>query len=92
MDLTAVVPALMEGIAQEVGVETIELKVIFVRDETLVDVKPFQTLKEQYHQVGWDYKKLDQLHSPEPYIEIRLKQDAPLLQSYNTSQTSLASL
>ena len=38
----------------------------------------------------WDYKRLDQLHNPEPYIEICLKQEAPLLQSYNTSQTSLA--
>ena len=90
MDLTAVVPASMEGIAQEVGVEIGELKVILVGDETQIDVKPFQTLKEQYRQVEWDYKKLDQLHNPEPYIEIRLKQDAPLLQSYATSQTSLA--
>ena len=55
MDLTAVVPALMEGIAQEVGVEMKEVKVILVGDETQIDVKPFQTLKEQYHQVEWDY-------------------------------------
>ena len=53
-------------------------------------MKPFQTLREQYDQVEWDYKALDQMHNPEPYIEIRLKQDAPLLQSYNTSQTQLA--
>ena len=52
MDLTAVLPALMEGIDQEVGVDINELKV---------------------------------------YIEIGLKQDAPLLQSYNTSQTPLRS-
>ena len=84
------VPALMHGIAQEVGVEVNEMKVILVGDETQVDLKPFQTLKEHYDQVEWDYKKLDQHHNPEPYIEIRLKQDAPLLQSYNTSQTPLA--
>ena len=54
MDLTAVLPALMEGIAQEVGVELGELKVILVGDETQLDVKPFQTLREQYHQVEWD--------------------------------------
>ena len=53
-------------------------------------MKPFQLLKEQYHQAEWDYKKLDKLHNPEPYVEICLKQDAPLLQSYNTSQSALA--
>ena len=47
MDLTAVLPALMAGIAQDVGVEMGELKVILVGDETLLDVKPFQTLREQ---------------------------------------------
>ena len=29
---------------------------------------------------------LDQHHNPEPYIEIRLKQDVPLFQPVNTSQ------
>ena len=38
----------------------------------------------------WDDRPLDQLRNPEPYIEICLKQDAPLLQSYNKSQTQLA--
>ena len=42
-----------------------------------------------HDQIEWDYMPLDQIHNPEPYIEIRLKQDAPL-QSYNTSQTQLA--
>ena len=65
MDLTMVVPALMHGIAQEVGVEMTELKVILVGDETQVDLKPFQTLKEQYDQVDWDYKKLDPPVYPE---------------------------
>ena len=59
MDLTAVLPALMESIDQEVGVDMGEHKVILVGDETQLDVKPFQTLKEQYHQVEWDYKPLD---------------------------------
>ena len=50
MDLTAVLPALMEGIAQEVGVDVNELKVVLAGDETQLDVKPFQILREQYHQ------------------------------------------
>ena len=37
MDLTAVLPALMEGIAQEVGVDVNDLKVIHVGDETQLD-------------------------------------------------------
>ena len=48
MDLTAVVPALMYGIAQELGVDVNELKVILVGDEHQVDLKPFQTLQTQY--------------------------------------------
>ena len=42
MDLTAVLPALMEGIAQEVGVDVNELKVVLVGDKTQLDVKPFR--------------------------------------------------
>ena len=42
------------------------------------------------HSVEWSYKKLDQLHNPEPYLEIGLKQDVPLLQSCNASQQQLA--
>ena len=72
MGLTAVLPA------QEVGVDMGDLKVILVGDETQLDVKPFQTLKEQYHQIEWDYKRLDQLHNPEPYLEICLKQASSL--------------
>ena len=52
MDLTAVLPALVEGIAQEVGVDLGELKVILVGDETQLDAKPFQTLREQYHLIS----------------------------------------
>ena len=45
MDLAAVLPALMEGIAQEIGVDMNELKVVLVGDETQLDVKPFQILR-----------------------------------------------
>ena len=43
MDLTALVQALMEGLAKEVGVAMSELKVILVGDETQPDLKPFQS-------------------------------------------------
>ena len=38
----------MHGIAQEVGVDLNELKVILVGDEHQVDLKPFQTLQQQW--------------------------------------------
>ena len=90
MDLTAVVPVLMHGIAQEVTVDVSELKVILVGDEGQFDLKPFQTLQAQYDKVEWDYAPFDQHHSSEPYIETRLKQDVPLLQPHSTSQQAIA--
>ena len=39
MDLTAVVPALMHGIGQEVEVDVSELKVILVGGEDQLDLK-----------------------------------------------------
>ena len=87
MDLTAVVPASMEGIAQEVGVEMGELKVILVGDETQIDVKPFQTLKEQFRQVEWQFQKIIQPLYPvkptmEPHLEIRCKQETQVFQPF----------
>ena len=82
MDLTAVLPALMEGIAQEVGVDMNKLKVVLVGDEIQLDVKPFQILREQDHQVEWEHKKLPPVSYPvlptmQPHVEIRRKNDAP---------------
>ena len=82
----------MQGIAQEMGVDVSELKVILIgyEHQDQVDLKPFQTLQSQYDKVEWDCEMLDPHHNPEPYIEIRLKQDVPLLQPYSTSPQSIA--
>ena len=37
--------------------------------------------------IGWNG---DHRHNPEPYIEIRLKQDVPLMAPHNTSQNAIA--
>ena len=66
------------------------MKVILVGDEGQFDLKPFQTLQAQYDIVEWDYAPFDQHHNPEPYIEIRLKQDVPFLQPHSTSQSVIA--
>ena len=63
---------------------------ILVGDEGQFDLKPFQTLQAQYDKVEWDYAPFDQHHNPEPYLEIRLKQDVPLLQPHSTSQQAIA--
>ena len=66
MDLTTALPAVMQGIAQEVRVDVSELKVIVVGDESQLDLKPFQTLQAQYDKVEWDYAPFDMHHNPEP--------------------------
>ena len=94
MDLTAVLPALMEGIAQEVGVDMNELKVVLVGDETQLDVKPFQILKEWHPQVGWTYKKTTQSHSAPSatlYLEIQRKGEASFFQPMLTNWRSVPS-
>ena len=96
MDLTAVLPALMEGIAQEVGVDMGDLKVILVGDETQVDVKPFQTLKEQYHQLQWEYKTILPSCHPvpptmQPHVEIRRKDDTSFFHPIHTNWRSIPS-
>ena len=61
---------------QEVGVDVNELKVILVGDEHQVDLKPLQTCQQDQH------------HNPEPYIEIRLKQDVPFSDFQHKSETT----
>ena len=70
MDLTHVVPALMQGVAQEVGMELSELKLIVVGSENQFDPKPFQQLMAQDDKVDWDFAPCDPHHNPEPYLEI----------------------
>ena len=50
MHLTAVLPALMEGIAQEAGVDVNGLKVVLAGDETQLDVKPGEHPGDHNHQ------------------------------------------
>ena len=95
MDLTAALPALMEGIAQEVGVDMNELKVVLVGGETQLDVKPFQILKERHPQVGWTYKKTTQSHpapsATQPYVEIQRKGNDSFFQPMLTNWRSIPS-
>ena len=96
MDLTAVLPALMEGIAQEVGVDMNEFKVVLVGEETQLDAKSFQILKEHYHQVEWEHKKLPPVFYPaspsmQPHVEIRRENDTPFFQPNETNWRSIPS-
>ena len=66
MDLTTVLPALMQVVAQQASLDMNELKVVLVGDETHFDPKPFQQLYAQYDQVKWDYAQFDPHHNAEP--------------------------
>ena len=90
MDLTVVLPALMEGLAQEVGVGMGDLKVILVGTRPSLMLNLSRLSASNITRLNVTTRSIDQLHNPEPYVEICLKQDAPLLQPYSTSQTSLA--
>ena len=50
---------------------------LLVGDETQLDVKPVQTLREQYHQVEWTYNKMPLKYpappAMQPCVEIRRK-------------------
>ena len=73
-----------------------DVKVILVGDETQLDVKPFQILKEQYHQVQWVFKKIIPASSPEfptlePHVEIRRKDDTLFFPPIQTNWRSIPS-
>ena len=61
-ELTQVVPALMNGVAQEVGVDPEELKLILVGNDGQFDVKPFQQLMAHYEKVEWDFVPCEPHH------------------------------
>ena len=49
MDWMQVIPLLLDGIAQEMGLETKEFKIVLVANEVQIDPKRFQDLHQHYH-------------------------------------------
>ena len=93
MDLTAVVPTLMQGIAQKVERLVSWRSFSLEMNSGQFDLKLFQTLQAQYDKVEWDYAPFDQHHNPEPYLEIRLIQWSRMclcLQAHSASQQAIA--
>ena len=90
MDLTQVIPALLDGAAQELGMEKREFKLVIAGNPGQFDPKPIQQLMQDDNQIEWEFVHCSPLDSPEPRFEIRLKNDVPLIAPHST-QTSVAS-
>ena len=71
MDLAQVVPALLSGVAQELGVEPCEFKLVLVGDGGQFDRKPIQTLMETCDKLEWEFAPCNPHDNPEPHLEIR---------------------
>ena len=86
MDLTQVIPSLLDGIAQALGLEPKEFKIVY---EDQIDPRPFQDLHRQhYHDLEWDFKRFNAWQNPEPYLEIQLENEN--LHPHTKSQQSIA--
>ena len=90
MDLTQVVPTLLEGISQELGLESKEFKILLVANQDQIDRKPFHRLVHQHEGLEWDFKPFNPLLNPEPYLEIHLKGDNLLMHAHSKSQPPIA--
>ena len=88
MDLTQVVPAWLSGIAQELGAEHGEFKLVLRGDEGQFDPKPIPTLMETYDKLECEFALCDPHYNTEPHLEIRLKGDVPLMAPHSTSIAS----
>ena len=76
MDWASVVPALLDGIDQELGLEAKEVKFVLVANQHQIDPKPFQHIFQQYHDLEWEVQAFQRMQNPEPFLEIQLRGDA----------------
>ena len=90
MDLAQVVPKLLEGISQELGVEAKDFKLVVIANRNQIDSKPLQLIAQCYEGLEWELKPLDDLRNPEPYVEIQLKGDDLLTDPQSKSQGQIA--
>ena len=83
MDLTQVIPQLLESVFQELGVASAkDLKLAIVAKEGDLDLKPIQQIQCYYEGMEWEFH-------PEPYVEIQLQADNLLMYSHTCSQSAI---
>ena len=90
MHLTCIIPQLLEGISQELGVEAKDLKLVIVADRGQSDTKPLGAIAQAYEGLEWEVKPMNQMRNPETYLEIQLTGDNLLVHPHTRSQASIA--
>ena len=61
MDLTQVIPAWLDGVAQELGMEKREFKLVLAGDPGQFGPKPVQQLMQDYNQIEWEFVRCNPL-------------------------------
>ena len=89
MDLAYVIPQLLEGISQELGVETKDFKLVIAADRGDIDPQPLRQILQWYEGLQWEFKRMNSLHNPEPYLEIQLNGGNLLMHPQMRSKASL---
>ena len=88
MDLAQVIPQLLEGISQELGVEGKDVKLVIVAYEG--DIKAVKQIQHCYEGLAWELKPTIPHHNSEPYVEVQLKTENLLMPPHTCSQGSIA--
>ena len=85
-DLTQVIPMLVDGIAQEIGVERRDMRVTFVADHRQHDLSSWSYLKrELMTETHFVWQRPNDLNHPRAYFEISLDNESLLMNPINTT-------
>ena len=90
MDLAYVIPQLLEGISQELGVEAKDFKLVILANREDIDPQPLRQIAQWHEGLEWEFKPTNPLHNPKPCLEIELKGDNLLMRPQTKSQASIA--
>ena len=85
MDLVQVIPQLIEGVSQELGVEPKEFKLVVVANRDQIDPK-LKSRSRSTMKLEWQFKPADS----EPSVEIQPKGDNLLMHPHTRSQAPIA--
>ena len=84
-DLTQVIPLLVDGIAQEIGVERRDMRVTFVADHRQHDLSAWSELKYKImKETKFVWQRPNDLNHPRAYFEITLDNESLLMSPINT--------
>ena len=85
-DLTQVIPLLVDGIAQEIGAERRDMRVMFVADHRQHDLSSWKLLKyDLMPETSFVWQRSNDLNHPRAYFEISLANESLLMNPINTT-------